>query len=859
MRRTRPLWRGVVEARRAWTPAGPQARERLLAQWTAGTVIRRARELPLEVGGYVVDWAAPQRIDTRSSPLLPLLPHEGRYTTAPLHKSDLSSAPEGSIVILWHGRLLCLPQDALVVEDPCTWLQLGPFAAVQVHPLGDPPPPLPLPAQNTSDLHAVFGMKPGQSLTLPAPKPESGLGTQAGRVAGRAAAAVGRMLQAAPVPRWMSRQGSWLERWGERLGLTGALSAMFGMQHAQYLRDLMLRFDDGDWLGGIQQAIPLGKGGTGRPRQGPALDWLRARQDLGFGVPTGEEGRSVELAGDLFDKLAQLYRRAHQALDQAGRRREAAYVLSELLGEIEPALEYLEKHREFRLAAELAGAKGLDPSRLVALWLQAREPERAIAIARLYGAWGAALTLLQRKGDSQLTEWLQLEWAEHQAQAGRYASAVELAWKIPAARARAAQWLREAVRGGGISGAEALGRALELSPDKLDAWEEPLRALLSDRSPEAPLCRAAFARSLPQTPSARRFAQALSRQLVRDSARAPGIPTLVRRVAAGALLEDLPALPEPAKATPLSMRSETLLWDARAADTGQLPALDAVTLPGNRTLVALGELGARLLSAEGKELCTVAHPTHRLVSSPDGRRVLLLGRRGAGWSIARLDPVTRSLSRPRPLELDAFCDSFDGELWFVVHRGQLLALDVYAEDLRALWGTELGLQDPSAHDLAVRLHASPAVLHLAVDQGQDLAWSSWALPGLQQQRRPARPLDGYTLWAATEQGLLLAWALGGRLCWLDHTLHRQELPFEGQLCAAAATGRYAALASVLPDQVQVALWNRTGHKPCAQVRLWGATRASVRFVGPLLVLCDDLGRVRSLEPEAGELRLDLRV
>jgi hypothetical protein len=33
----------------------------------------------------------------------------------------------------------------------------------------------------------------------------------------------------------------------------------------------------------------------------------------------------------------------------------------------------------------------------------------------------------------------------------------------------------------------------------------------------------------------------------------------------------------------------------------------------------------------------------------------------------------------------------------------------------------------------------------------------------------------------------------------------------------------------------------------------------VRFVGPLLVVCDDLGRVRALEPEAGELRLDLRV
>jgi hypothetical protein len=283
--------------------------------------------------------------------------------------------------------------------------------------------------------------------------------------------------------------------------------------------------------------------------------------------------------------------------------------------------------------------------------------------------------------------------------------------------------------------------------------------------------------------------------------------------------------------------------------------LDALALPGARTLVALGELGARLLSAEGKVLCTFAHPTHRLVDSPEGRRVLLLGRRGACWSIARLDPVTRSLSPAHTLELDASCDTFDGSMWFVVHGGRLLALDVHAPDLRALWSAELGLQGEPAQ---VRLSATPQALQLAVARGEDLAWSTWTLPGLVQQRRPAMALEGQALWGAVEQGLLLALP-SARLAWLDASLRRQELALAGALCAAAATERAAAAASVQPGLVEVLLWARQHERPCARLRLWGATRASVRFQGPLLVVCDDLGRVRALDPESGELRSDVRV
>ena len=44
MRATTPLWRGVVEARRVWIPAGPRAHESVLARWAEqGQVALRYR------------------------------------------------------------------------------------------------------------------------------------------------------------------------------------------------------------------------------------------------------------------------------------------------------------------------------------------------------------------------------------------------------------------------------------------------------------------------------------------------------------------------------------------------------------------------------------------------------------------------------------------------------------------------------------------------------------------------------------------------------------------------------------------------------------------------------------------------
>ena len=93
--------------------------------------------------------------------------------------------------------------------------------------------------------------------------------------------------------------------------------------------------------------------------------------------------------------LRTLYAAAAQDLERTGRIDEAAFVHVELLGNVESAVQLLERHRRYRLAAELAEGRELAAERVVRLlWLAGRR-EHAIAVARARGAYQTAIERLQ--------------------------------------------------------------------------------------------------------------------------------------------------------------------------------------------------------------------------------------------------------------------------------------------------------------------------------------------------------------------------------------------------------------------------------------------------------------------------------
>ncbi len=73
------------------------------------------------------------------------------------------------------------------------------------------------------------------------------------------------------------------------------------------------------------------------------------------------------------------------------------------------------------------------------------------------------------------------------------------------------------------------------------------------------------------------------------------------------------------------------------------------------------------------------------------------------------------------------------------------------------------------------------------------------------------------------------------------------------------TAAWAVVAQRASDAVTVALWSLALGRALAELRLEGATAARGRVHGEVLTVCDDRGRVVSLDLRTGAVLRDLRV
>src|SRR5262249_24579881 len=90
---------------------------------------------------------------------------------------------------------------------------------------------------------------------------------------------------------------------------------------------------------------------------------------------------------------------------------------------------------------------------------------------------------------------------------------------------------------------------------------------------------------------------------------------LLRFADDAALRADRPAIAA-ASHTPSSVeRAAPVELRLPAADSGAMPVLDAAVLPGGKLLLALGELGARMIGRDGRTVAQIDQPAARLIVS----------------------------------------------------------------------------------------------------------------------------------------------------------------------------------------------------------------------------------------------------
>jgi hypothetical protein len=660
----------------------------------------------------------------------------------------------------------------------------------------------------------------------------------------------------------------WLTRFALRLLHTSRLARVLGRRQAAYLGKMMDMFERGDLNEALKHAIPLGD--LSSLNQRPALGVPSPRNNLSILPWQGLSSRSIGLGGDVMSYLMQLYRSSYERLVAQNRIEAAAFVLAELLRANEEAVAFLEKHGKLKLAAELAEARELRPGLVVRQWFIAGDIKRAVAIARRTQAFADAVMRLERKNKEQ-AEKLRLVWAVSLAEGGNYAGAVDVIWPIEAQRLTARKWMDKAIEGGGSVAGRMLARKLAVAPEDFEDIRRRALTFLEDESFEQQEARASFAEALAfgeSTREAQTLARVTARAILRDAGQhASAMPArqftrLVNFTGDGPLRTDVPPFPVERDQPVNSL----LTLECAAADCGSMPVHDALLLPNGRMLVALGEVGVRLLTRDRRTVTHFDQPAERLVVSDNGGRAIALARRGEAWRLSRLDLIEWRGEDWCDAHIDAFAPNYDSSLWFLGAKGDFYAIDANAKSFDALWR----VPDAGSRVLSVARSESACSFVTASSDGSDVELWRYQLPLLTLRSRTSapKPPDNAVRInhcnAFSPEGVYVDQSL---YCMLDYSepesmtmmplptlslrvtedeLQKLELSIGNESSAPLIPeifGRRVVSPVLAEDVIRIRVIDLQLKDVTAQLFLAGANEVSTRLTANTLTVADNLGRV----------------
>jgi hypothetical protein len=630
-------------------------------------------------------------------------------------------------------------------------------------------------------------------------------------------------------------------------------------------------FDENDLDNALRHALPLNAqieaGRVRLPFWTPS-----ARKTLAINPRRAAAATALGLGGDLYQALRERYRRAFDRLAASGEIEKAAFVLAELLNANEEAVQFLERHKRLRLAAEIAEARNLAPGLLIRQWFLAGERARAVQIAQRTGAFADAVVRLEASSKEE-AKLLRLLWANRLAAGGLYAAAVDVVWPVDEARNIALSWIGRAIEAGGPAGARMLARKVRLSPQEFpDLCERSLKLMEEADEESASLLRI-FAHELiaaGATDETRLLARAAARRFV---ARAMGNEPLLQKLldASGdaPFRADVRALalgakpPHPADAAPLCSRATPIRIERNSADRGTGPIFDAAALPNGRMLVAVGELGALLLSREGKIIARFTEPARSIVISDQGDRALLLAWRGEICRVCRLDLVARRIEPWCDTRFAVFARDFDGLTWFVARGGTVYATDAAARRWEHLWKVD----EEGARVWEIRRDGSAMSVWLDWPEGRREVWT-YDLPSLYLRRRQEIETGKNALpaGAISPNGEFGEWHKGpdgARRAQIRFSHGWQELPIDAPgsffrvLCL---TRDWAVLLAGKEQDAAIYLFDCGGRKLRARIDLEGAGAGTgARIQGERLLIYDICGRLLLFSLKSGAILQEHRL
>ncbi len=889
-----------------------EARRRALAWWTP------ARVLATEARVVVVG-AAPRRVRAELAPGAPLVAQHGVIAALPLDPDDIKRFAPDAIVVAEGGVARAI--DTSHAIDVATWIDLDDHALADVRALAPPPARAAAPVVERVDLRAAAGVaelapearqlqaalaRAGQAARTdttegaPTAAPDPAIATRGSRsgssrapgrrsrwqrtlawlahqlgpsrralpaAGGSSAGSATRSSTAAPdtdaLPAAPPRP-SWLDRLRERLALAlwrSRLGEVLGKNHAEYLRETLAMFDRGELDQALRRAIPIGDG----DRDGPsrlALEVPKPRRDLALAMAPPGARTAIPVGEDATEMLRSRYRAAAARLERDDRIEDAAFVLADLLGDVDAALALLERHRRFALAARLAEARDRPPGLVVRLWFKAGDRARAERVARRHGAWADAIARLERGGDAEAAA-LRLAWAGQLAAAGDYVQAIEIAWPLRRPDGELATWIDgwidRGIAGGGTAAARLLVRRLAIAPGRFAEVAPALVAFLDDLAPDAAWRRVALVETvlaMPPSPELRAIARPAVRALIADVGRgADGdsptlLPKLVRYADDAALRVDQPTYAATERRPMLVDRGLPLRLVRSAADAGTVAIQDVALVPGGRVLLALGELGARLVARDGHTIAHLDQPATQLVVSDHGTHALALARRGAVHRIARLDLGQRRAAHWCDVELDACARSYDGDQWWTARGDQVALIDATARGWSALWAVDLAQR-------VGQIRRDGAVTAIAT------AEEGWFYEGVTLRRRRAHtplaegaaPAIGAIRPVPPDPVEIVAVGDGHELRFAAHALALGP----GRPLALDVDSRFAAIVQRAPDAVRVTVVHLERMGAVVELTLVGAEAAAARLADGTVAIADDRGRVLGIDLRTGAVTHDLRL
>ena len=650
------------------------------------------------------------------------------------------------------------------------------------------------------------------------------------------------------------------------------IAQMLGRKQAQYLAKMMEKFENGDLDEALKYAIPLEdmQALKEMSEQMPFLGFLRPRDNLqiNYGRQAASNS-SVHLENQWFENLRQLYRQTFDRLVAQNRIEEAAFVLAELLKSNLEAVEFLEKHNKFRLAAELAESRNLAKDIIVRQWFLAGEKRRAIQLAVLHNCFEYVVTKLEQQKHPQAAELREI-WAENLAESGNFQAAINTIWKLENKRAIAVKWIDKVIEFGGTPAAEMLAKKVVLLPESFEDVKTKLLEILNDT--EAVENRAAFAReTLRLTPNdgLRTLLRPLARRILADMAHdnrrftPQNLRQLVELSNDYTLCADLPKLSE----IPAKKDFETLTVEIAENDRGANHVYDAHLLPDGKIVVALGESGVKIISKQGKTIAHFDQPTHKFVASDFGTKAVCLAKRGEVYRLAKIDFVERKAAYWCDAKIENYAPTYDGNLWFISGHDEIYAIDTNAKNFEAIWRvSEMGGRICDIARAKNRL-----MILTANEKGFEKWW--YELPSLTLRSR------NQTKWLAMENENQAIHSVASFVAYsvvlvaeiteeyknfevriYDYDTHLNKFHFPNETIAIAKPQiieKTFVLSGISQNAAVIGLYEISGNK-IAEFTLLKSKECSVKLDDKFLTITDEFGRVIIFDYQEKILRGNLR-